>query len=197
MIARIAAAAVLLSIVGCATQPSAPVSGDWPARRAALQTLDRWALEGRIAVAAGDNGFSGGINWAQENARADIALTGPMGGARLRIHVDGSSLAVTDERGAEYTGEEAERFVAARIGPGQKIPVTQMRYWLVGAPAPDVPHEESLGNDERLASLAQSGWQVRFERYEAVGSLTLPARMELTTQGLRLRVVVSDWRLPP
>jgi len=197
VIARIAAAAVLLSIVGCATQPSAPVSGDWPARRAALQTLDRWALEGRIAVAAGDNGFSGGINWAQENARADIALTGPMGGARLRIHVDGSSLAVTDERGAEYTGEEAERFVAARIGPGQKIPVTQMRYWLVGAPAPDVPHEESLGNDERLASLAQSGWQVRFERYEAVGSLTLPARMEMTTQGLRLRVVVSDWRLPP
>jgi outer membrane lipoprotein LolB len=197
VIARIAAAAVLLSIVGCATQPSAPVSGDWPARRAALQTLDRWALEGRIAVAAGDNGFSGGINWAQENARADIALTGPMGGARLRIHVDGSSLAVTDERGAEYTGEEAERFVAARIGPGQKIPVTQMRYWLVGAPAPDVPHEESLGNDERLASLAQSGWQVRFERYEAVGSLTLPARMEMTTQGLRLRVVVADWRLPP
>ena len=45
--------------------------------------------------------------------------------------------------------------------------------------------------------LSQSGWQVRYDRYEPVGELALPARMELTTAGLRLRVVVSDWRLPP
>jgi outer membrane biogenesis lipoprotein LolB len=54
-----------------------------------------------------------------------------------------------------------------------------------------------LGADERLASLSQAGWQVRYDRYEPVGSLSLPARMELTTAGLRLRVSVSNWRVQP
>lgn len=197
MTARIAAAAILILASGCTALPPAKPAGDWPARRAALQALERWALDGRIAVAAGDNGFSGGLDWAQDGGRADIALSGPMGGTRLRIHVDGASIAVTDEKGAGYTGEEAEQFVADRIGPGQKLPVTQMRYWLVGVPAPDAPHEESLGTDERLASLAQSGWEVRYDRYATMGTAVMPARIEMTTPGLRLRVVVSDWRLPP
>lgn len=197
MTPRVAAAAVLAFASGCATLPPAPEMGDWPARRAALQALPDWTLDGRIAVAAGENGFSGGFDWAQHGERADIALSGPMGGARLRIHIEGGTIAVTDDRGNFYSGEEAERFVADRIGPGEKLPVAQMRYWLVGAPAPDAAHEETLGDDERLAGLAQSGWQVRFERYATVGRLALPTRLEMTTQGLRLRVVVSDWRLPP
>ena len=82
-------------------------------------------------------------------------------------------------------------------GPDQQLPIVQMRYWLVGAPAPGLPHEETLGADRRLAALSQSGWQVRYDRYEPVGGLALPARMEMTAPGLRLRVVVSDWRLAP
>ena len=54
-----------------------------------------------------------------------------------------------------------------------------------------------VGEDRRLSSLAQSGWRVRYDRYEPVGALALPARMEMTTEGLRLRVAVSDWRLTP
>jgi len=195
--ARIAAAAILILASGCAALPPAKAPADWPARRAALQSLERWTLVGRIAVAAGDNGFSGGLDWAQDGERADIALSGPVGGTRLRIRVDGASISVTDEKGNDYTGEEAEQFVADRIGPGQKLPVTQMRYWLVGVPAPDAPSGESLGADERLASLTQSGWQMRYDRYESSGAAALPARLDMTTPGLRLRVVVSDWRLPP
>jgi outer membrane lipoprotein LolB len=197
VIARAAATAVLLFAGGCATLPPAVEPHDWPARRAALQSLDGWMLNGRIAVAAGADGFSGGFDWAQEGERADIALSGPMGGTRLAIQVDGGRFRVTDERGASYAGEEAERFVAERIGPGRPLPVAAMRYWLVGAPAPDAPHEETLGAEGRLASLVQSGWRVRYDRYEPVGVLALPARLEMTTEGLRLRVVVSSWRLPP
>jgi len=114
---RFAAAAVLVLASGCTTLPPAPEIADWSARRAALQALPAWTLNGRIAVAAGENGFSGGFDWAQDGESADIALSGPMGGARLRIHVEGGALEVTDDRGNCYTGEEAERFVAERIGP--------------------------------------------------------------------------------
>jgi outer membrane lipoprotein LolB len=191
---RPAAFAVLLLAGGCATLP--PPADDWTARRTALQALEEWTLDGRIAVAAGEDGFSGGFDWAQQGPRADIALSGPMGGKGLEIHVEDSGLTV-NLRGESYAGDEARQLIEARIGPGHALPVTEMRYWLIGAPAPGVPHEETLGDDRRLAGLAQSGWQVRYERYDAVGALALPARLEMTTEGLRLRVVVSHWRLPP
>lgn len=196
MTLRLAALSLVLLAGGCATLPAPAPGDDWPARRAELQALDAWALDGRIAVAAGDDGFSGGFDWHQQGTRADIALTGPMGGTAMDIRAEGGRAVVT-VRGESYEGEDAAGLFARYFGPDQPLPIVQMRYWLVGAPAPDVPHEETLGEDRRLEALSQSGWRVRYDRYEPVGGLALPARMELTTPGLRLRVVVSNWRLMP
>jgi len=194
--ARFEVAAALLLAGGCATLPPAGDAGDWPARREALQALDRWSLDGRIAVAAGEDGFSGGFDWVQMGERADVGLSGPMGGSAMNIRVDGDRAVVAD--GSQGAGaEDAEALLARYFGPDRTLPAGQMRYWLLGVPAPHAPAEETLGDDLRLAKLAQSGWQVRFDRYEAVGALVLPARLEMTTGDLRLRVVVSQWRVLP
>jgi len=196
VISRVAAVAILLLASGCATLPPPERTDDWPVRRAGLQQLDHWTLDGRIAVAAGEDGFSGGFEWAQRGTIADIELSGPMGGAAMQIHVEGDQLVVSTSRDT-YANEDARQFIADHVGAGQSLPVAAMRYWLIGVPAPAGPHQETLGEDRRLASLSQSGWLVRYARYQSVGSLALPARMELTTAGLRLRVAVSGWRLPP
>ena len=114
----------------------------------------------------------------------------------MDIRAEGERAVVTvgDE---SYAGEDAATLFARYFGPDRRLPIVQMRYWLVGVPAPDLPHEETLGADRRLATLSQSGWQVRYDRYQPVGGLALPARLEMTAPGLRLRVVVSDWRLAP
>ncbi|MGH8252167.1 MAG: lipoprotein insertase outer membrane protein LolB [Steroidobacteraceae bacterium] len=190
-----AACAISLLAAGCATLPVAGVESDWPARRSELQALDHWMLNGRIAVAAGSEGFSGGVNWRQDADRAVIELRGPMGGTAMSIRVDGQAVAITDDHGRVIDGEAAQDRIAEDIGT--TLPVAEMRYWLVGVPAPGAAHRETLGADHRLAALEQGGWQVRYLRYETIGSQVLPARMEITTESLRLRVAVADWRLPP
>ena len=115
---RVAAVAVALLAGGCATTPPQVQTEDWPERRAALQALDDWNLDGRVAVAAGDDGFSGGLNWEQRGEKAEITLRGPMGGAAILIRVDGAQTVVTDERGVTYDGEEARRFIEQNLGPG-------------------------------------------------------------------------------
>lgn len=192
---RLAACAVALLATGCATLPGAGSAGDWPARRAALQSLERWALDGRMAVAAGSEGFSGGLSWRQDGARAEIELRAPMAGRAISIRVEGAAISVTDGRGTTFDGEDARRLVAEHIGTA--LPVAELRYWLVGAPAPGSPHRESLGADHRLASLDQSGWRVGYAAYRGMGDLALPSRMEITTEGLRLRVMVADWHVGP
>jgi len=193
---RLAACALALFASGCASLPEPGVPEDWPARRAALQALDGWSLHGRIAVAAGEDGFSGGFDWSQQGANADIEVSGPMGGKLMDIRVEGGE-SVVSAGGSTDANDDARKILDEHFGPGRSLPINEIRYWLVGAPAPGSAHEESLGEDRRLASLSQSGWQVRYDRYQPVGELALPARMEMTTEGLRLRVAISDWRLSP
>lgn len=194
MNARLAACAAALLAAGCASLPSAD-RGDWPLRREALQSLDRWVLNGRVAVAAGAEGFSGGLRWRQDGARAEIDLRGPLGGTALALQVDGEALTVQDADGVVIDGEEARRLTESRVGAS--LPLPQLRYWLVGAPAPGSPFAETAGEDGRLASLEQAGWQVRYLRYGAAGALVLPQRLELSTGDVRLRILVADWRVAP
>ncbi len=194
---RLAACAVALLAAGCASLPEARDTGDWPARRQALQALASWDLKGRVAVAAGGDGFSGGLRWRQTGARSEIELRGPMGGTAFRVTVDGAQFVVTDDRGDSLSGEDARRYVLEQLGGEAQLPIAEMRYWLVGAPAPGAPHLESLGPEQRLAALDQSGWHVAYSSYRGVGELALPSRLEIEGAGLRLRVAVSDWRLGP
>jgi outer membrane lipoprotein LolB len=192
---RLAACAVALLATGCATLPEAGSAGDWPARRATLQSLERWTLDGRMAVAAGSEGFSGGLSWRQDGPRTAIELRAPMGGRAIAIDVAGEAISVTDGDGTTLEGEDARRLVTRHVGTA--LPVAELRYWLVGTPAPGSPHRESMGADQRLAKLEQSGWQVGYIAYRSVGELVLPSRMEITTEGLRLRILVAGWRLGP
>ena len=190
---RLAACTVALLAAGCATLPPPAAVEEWPARRHALQALDHWTLSGRMAVAAGDNGFSGGLSWRQAGAQAAIELRGPMGGRALSIRVEGEQLSVTDGDGETVEGEDATRLLARHIGAS--LPIAELRFWVVGAPAPCIPHHETIGADRRLQLLEQSGWRVSYSSYRSAGEQTLPSRMEITTGDLRLRLVVSDWRM--
>lgn len=194
MNARLAACAVAVLTAGCATLPPAG-DGDWPLRREALQTLDGWTLNGRVAVAAGGEGFSGGLRWRQDGTRAEIDLRGPLGGTALAIRVDGDAMTVTDANGATIDGEEARRTAAGFVGV--PLPLPQLRYWLVGAPAPHSPYRETIGEGSRLGALEQAGWHVRYTRYGAAGARVLPERLEMTSGGVRLRLAVASWQFAP
>ena len=191
---RLGACVLALLVAGCATTLPPDVARAWPERRAELQALEQWQCEGRIALAAGEEGFSGALDWRQRGREAEITLRGPMGGDAILIHVDGTAYEVTDRSGTRYGGEDARRFLEQSLGPEAPLPISEMRYWLVGAPAPGVPHSETLDANERLAGLDQSGWRVRYDRYAPVGELALPRRIEMTAGDMRLRVVVANWR---
>jgi outer membrane biogenesis lipoprotein LolB len=60
--------AALALLAGCRTAPPVTVAGPgadapWPEQRAALEKLDRYGLNGRVAVAANGQGFSAGLRY--------------------------------------------------------------------------------------------------------------------------------------
>jgi outer membrane lipoprotein LolB len=193
--ARLAAVLAALAVfAGCrSVPPPKPIAASpWPERRAQLQALDTFEIRGRVAVAAGSEGFSARLTWDQAGPRSSIALDGPLGVGGLRVVADGNELNVTTSRGVQLASDEARAELSTKLG--FEPPLESLRYWVLGVPDPAQPAIETLGPDQRLLTLDQSGWHVEYSAYAAHGGDSLPQRMALQRADVRLRLIVEDWR---
>src|SRR3954462_13597364 len=113
MRARLAVACgcVVLALAGCKTAPlpapAVPGPGadaPWKLQREQLGKLDRYALEGRVAVAANRQGFTASLRYRQHPEGSDLALDGPLGIGGLRIAYSADELRMTTSKGVRLDG---------------------------------------------------------------------------------------------
>jgi outer membrane lipoprotein LolB len=166
--------------------PVDELPANWPERRAALQGWQRYAIEGRVAVQAGDEGFTAALRWAQADERSTLELQGPLGSGAVRF----------EHSPQQAPLETAAARQALESQLGFTLPVESLRYWLLGVPDPALGAEESvLEVGGRLGALLQGGWRIDYPRYAAVAGsrLELPETVEIRRESVRLRVRIARW----
>jgi outer membrane lipoprotein LolB len=88
---------------------------------------------GRLAVAAGSEGGSGGFVWQQQGPETRLRLRGPLGAGSFEIASDGERFSVTDAAG-QVLGADARATLRSRLGAD--LPLSSLRYWMIGLPDP-------------------------------------------------------------
>jgi outer membrane lipoprotein LolB len=187
-------AALLAALAGCRTLPPAPPAGaSWEIRRPQLQSLEHFALRGRVAVATDGEGFNANLRWTQDGDRSQVTLEGPLGVGGTQLTASGDDLTVVTSRGERIESTAAHAELAARLGFDP--PLTSLRYWVLGVPDPAQPASESLDPaQQRLSALTQGGWHVEYQSYGSTGGEPLPARMTLQRDAVRVRLLVDNWQ---
>ena len=190
-------AALLLAGVtlasGCATRESLdlPDLGGWDSRQYLLGQLDEWAFNGRIGVAAGDDGFSGSLRWTQDGDDFEATVSGPLGVGTVRLEGDGTRVRLVDKDGQRTVLGDAERDLYLRYG--WTIPVRSLRYWVLGIPDPALPAETVLGSDGQLEHLVQGGWRVDITRYGEGGGQPMPTRLKAASEQASVKLAIHKW----
>lgn len=188
------ALALALTLAGCQTVPVAPApTVAWGVRRPALQNLERFGLQGRVAVAVGRQGFNAGLRWTQSAAVTQLTLTGPLGAGGVEVTADGGNLSVVTSSGKRLGNADARAQLEDKLG--FEPPLTSLRYWVLGVPAPDGPAAVQLDSQQRLTRLTQDGWRVDYTAYMLVGAEWLPRLLTLQRADVRVRMVVDRWQL--
>lgn len=187
-------------IAGCHTVPvqQAPVAAGqpWDVTRPELQAREHFALKGRVAVAAGKEGFNATVHWTQNGTRSQVSLEGPLGAGGVQITADGADLSIVNSHGDHLDSDAARAELVARLGFDP--PLSSLRYWILGVPDPAMPAKEAVDpQQQRLQSLEQNGWQIDYGGYmpgsAGAGSAALPAKMTVQRPGVRVRLVVDGW----
>ena len=188
------AALACLLLCACATVPrtTAPPT-PWAQRLAALQAINHFELSGRLAAATATEGFSAGLRWQQQDDRASIDLSAPLGLGAAHIEQTAANLELTTSTGQTLQSAAASAELRARLGFDP--PLSSLRFWILGASDPATSAQEWLDPEQRLAHLEQDGWQVDYSDYVLVREQWLPQRLSMTRGSLRLRVVIETWRL--
>ena len=123
----------------------------WPEQRAALENLDRYGLNGRVAVAANGQGFSASLRYQQQPRSFEPRARRPA--RHRRIARDSTARASRSPPAAARSSmdEAARDELERRLG--FRLPLTELRWWLLGIPAPgEVEHQPGCGQrrDPRL-----------------------------------------------
>lgn len=184
----------LLLLAGCASTRQGvdlPELNGWEQRSALLAGLRDWAFMGRIAVKAGDDGFNGKFNWAQQGDAFEATVGGPLGIGTVRIEGEGRRITLTDKDGEKTLLRDVESELNYRYG--WTIPVASLRYWALGIPDPSMPAVTEFDDEGRLARLLQSNWTVDIARYREGGGQPMPRILSVTNAESRVRLVIDRW----
>ena len=157
--------------------------------------LETWDLKGRIAVRTQDESGSGSLYWTQRGDRFDIRVIAPLSGRTYELSggPDGVTLRTPDNNTLQ--ADDAETLL--RQTEGWYFPVSELIYWIKGLPAPALQVDGLLLDEEnRLSGLNQGGWSIRYKNYLRTGGTSMPKRLDLENEQVRVRLSVREWNLP-
>ncbi len=193
--AAVFCAAIVVMLGGCRTAPPRVVVGPgaeapWPEQRAGLEKLDRSGRNGRVAVVATGDGFTASLRYAQQGREANFSLDGPLGLGGLRVEFDDRDLAIATSRGERLDGPEARAELERRLG--FELPLAELRWWLLGIPAPGDAAVDSQDSGE-IRGFTQNGWQVSIDARAPGLGFALPRRITAQRDGARMKLLVERW----
>lgn len=183
---RCAAWLAIALLSACAALKPAPVVD--PAR---VQAFD---LSGRVNVRVEGKAYPGRIRWQHRPDTDDVWLYSPIGSGMGRLHQDPNGASVVTADGKEHRARDLRRLAREQLG--WDLPLAGLQYWVRGLEWPALgAGQQERGDDGRLTSLTQGSWQVSYLDWTPAGATGLPSKLDLAGEGLRMRLVIDEWKV--
>lgn len=179
------------------TSPSSSTPAEttlsWQQREAELKRLQRWQVNGKIAVRTSKDSGSATVNWSERDGSYRIYLAGPLGSHGLQLNGEPGRVALETSEGKRLTANTAEQLLAQNWG--FDLPVSYIKYWVRGIPVPGIAKTTQFDSQGRLSDLVQDGWRVQYQRYTHKGNFDLPAKLSINSDRLDVKIIIYDWKI--
>jgi outer membrane lipoprotein LolB len=151
---------------------------------------------GKLAVRQPSDSGTAIINrWRQDGETYDLALSSSfLGMGRTEFKGMPGFIELSLPDGETYTSSDPEALVEAATG--WKLPINSLSWWIRGLPAPDGDYRLLFNDQNQLAVIKQSGWEIRYDRWNnfVTDLPALPARITALKGDRRVRVVITQWQ---
>ena len=186
------------ALLGCTTLATQHPAYNQPlpraTREAELNHVTTWTINGNMAIQHAQKSESASVNWAQSPTHYTISFLGPLGIGGATLSGTAAQVTLTEDNGQVRTANNPDALVLQTLH--WKLPVTPLFYWIRGLAAPNLLSTETFDRFNHLTLLTQQGWQIRYLAYSGIQDIDLPARLLLTHEGVVVKIVITDWKIP-
>lgn len=184
-------------LAGCANQPTArqgaasPLAAQrWRTHESNLQHLRSFTLEARVA-ASGSYGVSGDLQWRQRGDHFTVHFSGPFGAGAVDISGTPGDVEIRT-RDQRYHTTDPEAFLRRHYG--WILPVSGLRYWVLGVPTPaSAVAGVAYDDNGRAFKLLQDGWVIDYDSYQGGGGYALPQHFTMVAGKTEFRIIIDRW----
>lgn len=186
---RLLSLLLVLLLAACASAPPAPQ--ELPPRPP-RDSLNGFALSGRIAINQGNKANTVRIVWEHAGDSDSIGFASPLGNVLAELQRTAKGARWTTADGELYEARSADRLMARLTDT--PVPLDALTLWVTGrvSPAAGPVSRDPRG---RLLDALDQGWAVRITAYESEQPDALPRTLEIEHPGLRLKLVIEEWLL--
>ena len=166
-----------------------------------LYSDDHWQVSGKLALRARGEAIAGKrhqtlqFHWLQYGEDYRLKLSGALGFGQVLVASEQGQLSLYRGGKIIASADSAEQLLQDTTG--WTLPVSLLRYWATGRPAPDQPHsalDESGQN--QIPGFSQAGWVINYPGESSTG-LSRPSKLRAEHPQLRLVAAFKDWEPAP
>jgi outer membrane lipoprotein LolB len=200
-----------LWLFGCASSQVKEVATekiDWQQQQQALQQIKQWSINGRIAVQTNHDGGQADYRWQQLNTTDyNIRLQAPLGAGTTWINGDAQGVSLQTSSGDALFDVDVDKLM--RQINGWPLPVSGLRYWVLGLPSVATAYSVSEWKSNGLPGvMLQDGWRIEFRRYKKVSGILVPHKLfirradvqdigdlENNEEDIDVRLIIRQWSI--
>jgi outer membrane lipoprotein LolB len=152
-----------------------------------LYKLEQWTLEGRLSITGRNDSWTANIDWQHKPDNEQIKLSGPLGQGATLIQLTKGMVTIDRGDGKPQSSNQPEAFINQQLG--MFVPVQSLRYWVIGLPEPNSNFVETA------TGFKQAGWLIEYKQMQNVKMNTLPYKLNVTNEQVKLKLIVDQWLL--
>ncbi len=174
-----------IGLVACSSVDVAP-DGSYSRELVSGQVLmDKWSLDGRLALSGGKDSWSANLSWAHESTEDNLKLSGPLGQGATVVRLSGKQVTIDRGGGNVQVSDQPEDFVNQQLG--MSVPITALRYWIAGLPEPGQPFVDTP------SGFHQSDWLIEYKQMQPAAGRVLPRKMTVMNGQVKLKLIIERW----
>lgn len=144
-------------------------------------------MEGRIGVQAKNNAWTASLNWEHDATQDRLRISGPFSQSMVSIIVQDDLIYLNEGHGKTELSRDPDALLRQKLG--FSIPLSSLRFWIVGVPDPDKP------SSMEAPGFQQAGWRVVPENLARASDWQLPKKLLVDGAGVRLKILADEWRI--
>lgn len=183
---------LLLNVTGCATRPIISKHLTWQQQQQNNKKRANWHARGKIGFSNGKQGGNASFDWQQRGEQFNIKLMGPFRIDTIHIYGRPGAVQLATSEGVNQTAATPEAIIKQQLG--WTVPVAGLVHWAKGIPIPMAPIEAiQLSDENRLITLKQQGWTIKYSDYQPFEQFILPTKMTLQYENIKIKLIFKNW----